>query len=402
MLNEPMLNLGDGGAIDTNAMVQQAMVLRQSDPNILPQPYASPADFAAQYPTPLNSTEIIAMCEEVNALQNIPENPNGSFLLKAETWRELNTLAFTSGSAYVSFADGECPEEYTHDGGNTTITLKNIGAKKTLSVSDLLHSQAVAGMSSGGFGVGINRLVGPAPSTQGIPGGGNVGSFTAQGVANVKEKEMRLAMTLVMNGWDRLLIEGNASGNSLEFDGIENQVTAGNGSLVNSAAPSGTFSAQTYNRFLDSGCAAPTHIFGHPQSVQEMLAGYFTLGFNGSQQVFFNTGERITPGYNYAGFVNTGRGKMTVVSDYNFNVSNLGGTTFLGTLYGLRMVHNGEPLVYRNTQIPLGLTDLVPGCTAISFMVWAKTALIIKHRCAHSRFTAVFSGSLATQCTSIG
>lgn len=402
MLNEPMLNLGDGGAIDTNAMVQQAMVLRQSDPNILPQPYASPADFAAQYPTPLNSTEIIAMCEEVNALQNIPENPNGSFLLKAETWRELNTLAFTSGSAYVSFADGECPEEYTHDGGNTTITLKNIGAKKTLSVSDLLHSQAVAGMSSGGFGVGINRLVGPAPSTQGIPGGGNVGSFTAQGVANVKEKEMRLAMTLVMNGWDRLLIEGNASGNSLEFDGIENQVTAGNGSLVNSAAPSGTFSAQTYNRFLDSGCAAPTHIFGHPQSVQEMLAGYFALGFNGSQQVFFNTGERITPGYNYAGFVNTGRGKMTVVSDYNFNVSNLTGTTFFGTLYGLRMVHNGEPLVYRNTQIPLGLTDLVPGCTAISFMVWAKTALIIKHRCAHSRFAAVFSGSLATQCTSIG
>ena len=403
MLNEPMLNLGDGGGnIDTNAMVQQAMVLRQTDPNILPQPYASPADFAAQYPTPLNSTEIIAMCEEVNALQNIPENPNGPFMLKAETWRELNTLAFTSGSAYVSFADGECPEEYTHNGSNTTITLKNIGAKKSLSVSDILHSQAVAGMSMGGFGVGINRLVGPAPSTQGMPGGGNVGSFVAEGVANVKEKEVRLAMTLVMNGWDRLLIEGSASGNSLEFDGIETQVTAANGSLTNTSAPSGTFSAQTYNRFLDSGCAAPTHIWGHPQATQEMLSGYFSLGFNGSQQVFFNSGERITPGYNYAGFVNTGRGKMTVVSDYNFNVSNLTGTTFFGTLYGLRMVHNGEPLVYRNTQIPLGLTDLVPGCTAISFMVWAKTALIVKHRCAHSLFTAVFSGSLATQCTSIG
>lgn len=404
MLNEPILNLGnDGGAvIDPAAMVQQAMVMRTTDPLVLPQPYASPADFAAQYPTPLNTTEIIAMCEEVNALQNIPENPNGPFMLKAETWRELNSLAFTSGSAYVSFADGECPEEYTHNGANTTITLKNIGAKKSLSVSDLIHSQAVAGMAMGGFGVGINRLVGPAPSTQGIPGGGNVGSFVAEGVANVKEKEMRLAMTLVMNGWDRLLIEGSSSGNSLEFDGVTTQVTAANGSMTNSGTPSGTFSAQTYNRFLDQGCAAPTHIFGHPQAIQEMLAGYFTLGFNGSQQVFFTSGDRITPGINYAGFVNTGRGKMTVVADYNFNVSNLGGSTFFGTLYGLRMVHNGEPLVYRSTQIPLGLTDLIPGCTAISFMVWAKTALIVKHRCAHSLFTAVFSGALATQCTSIG
>ena len=36
-------------------------VFRATDPVILPQPYASPADFAAQYPTPLDPTEIIAM-----------------------------------------------------------------------------------------------------------------------------------------------------------------------------------------------------------------------------------------------------------------------------------------------------------------------------------------------------
>lgn len=403
MLNEPILNLGDsGGNIDTQAMVQQAMVYRTTDPLILPQPYASPADFAAQYPTPLNTTEIIAMCEEVNALQNIPENPDGPFMLKEETWRELNTLAFTSGSSYISFADGACPEEYTHNGENTTITLKNIGAKKSLSVSDILHSQAVAGMAMGGFGVGINNLVGPAPSSQGIPGGGQVGSFTQESVANVKEKEVRLSSTLVMNGWDRLLITGNAGSNSLEFSGIETLLAVGGGVFENSSSPSGTFSAQTYNRFLDSGCAAPTHIFGHPQAIQEMLSGYFALGFNGSQQVFFTSGDRIVPGINYAGFVNTGRGKMTVVSDYNFTRTNINGTTFSSYLFGLRMTHNGVPLVYRRTQIPLGLTDLVPGCTAISFIVWAKTALVIKHKCAHSRFSAIFTGQISTQCTSIG
>lgn len=402
MINEPMLNLGDGGDINTQQMIQQALIMRATDPIISPQPYASPGDFAAQYPTPLNTQEIIAMCEEVNLLRNVPENPDGPFMLKAETWRELNELAFTSGSSYISFADGECPEEFRHDGDNTTVTLKNIGAKKSLSVSDILHSQAVAGMSQGMFGVGINTLVGAAPSSQGMPGGLDVGSFTREGVANVKEKEVRLASTLVMNGWDRLMVNGNSSGNSLEFDGIETQVTAGNGSYVNSSSPSGTFSAQTYNRFLDAGCAAPTHILGHPQAINEMMSGYFTLGFNGSQQVFFTSGDRITPGINYAGFVNTSRGKMTVISDWNFDRDNSGGGSFLATLYGLRMTHNGVPLVYRRTQIPLGLTDLVPGCTAISFIVWAKTALIVKHKCAHSRFSALFTGTITSQCTSIG
>jgi hypothetical protein len=133
-----------------------------------------------------------------------------------------------------------------------------------------------------------------------------------------------------------------------------------------------------------------------------MLSGYFTLGFNGSQQVFFTSGDRITPGINYAGFVNTSRGKMTVVSDWNFDRDNSGGGAFQSALFGLRAVHNGTPLVYRRTQIPLGLTDLVPGCTAISFIVWAKTALVIKHRCAHSRFSALFTGTITSQCTQIG
>ena len=79
----------------------------------------------------------------------------------------MTSLEFTSGSAYVAFADGECPEEYTHDGANQTITLKNLGAKKTLSVSDIQHSMAVAGAGWHG----INTLVAPAPSSEGLPGG---------------------------------------------------------------------------------------------------------------------------------------------------------------------------------------------------------------------------------------
>lgn len=383
--------------LDMRSQNNEAFVSRATDPLILPQPYASPADFASQYPTPLDVTEIIAMCEEITAWQAIPEQTTG---LQQYTWRELNSLAFTSGSTYIAFADGACPEEYTHDGPNTTVTLKNIGAKKSLSLSDIMHSAAVA---AAGWN-GINRLVGGIPSSEGMPGGSNAATFAVESVANVKEKEVRLAMTLTLNGWDRLLVLGNATARPLEFDGVENLVTYANGSYTNctGTSASGTFSAQTYDRFLSASCAKPTTIFGHPQAIQEMLSGYFQLGFAGSQIVNFADGNRITPGFNFAGFVNTGVGRLAVVADNNFTRLDAGGGNFLGTLFGLRMTHDGEPLVYKLTQIPLALKDLVPGCTAVSFEVWTKTALIIKHRCAHSRYCAIFTGSIVTTCTTIG
>jgi hypothetical protein len=393
-----VLDMGTGQQMDPSFVTQAAIITRTADPLILPQPYASPADFAAQYPQPLDPTEFLAMCEEVTVLEAL--GPDERTALKAETWRELNELAFTSGSAYISFADGECPEEYTHDGTNTTITLKNLGAKKSLSESDIMHSAAVASANWHG----INRLIGGIPSSEGIPGGAGVGTFIQEQVADVKEKEIRLASTLVLNGWDRLLVEGDVVTNALEFDGIEFQVTQANGSHVNSATTgaSGTITAINYDRFLAESCAKPTHVFGHPQSIQELLSAYFQLGYQGSQIVNFSTGDRITPGFNFAGFVNTGVGRLAVVSDNNFNRVASGAATFQSALFGLRMTHNGVPLVYKRTQIPFALKDLVPGCTAISFMVWVKTALIVKHRCAHSRYTSLFTGQITTTCPVIG
>lgn len=380
----------------TGEVFQAETVQRTTDPVIAPQPYASPADFAAQYPTPLDPTEFIAMCEEVNLLQTIPEEMTG---LKQHTWREMTSLAFTSGSSYIAFADGECPEEYTHDGSNTTITLKNLGAKKSLSISDIMHSNAVASANWHG----INQLVGGPPSSEGIPGGADLATFQRQNVANVKEKEARTAATLVLNGWDRLLVEGDSSGNSLEFDGIENWQTNQSCSFhTNDNSASGTFSATSFDRWLAESCAKPTHIFGHPQAVQEMMSSYFQLGYQGSQLVNFNDGNRIVPGYNYAGFVNTGVGRLQVVADNNFNRNASGTTTFQTTLYAMRMTHNGENLVYRMTQIPFSMIDLVPGCTAISFQVWVKTALIIKLCCAHGAYTSQFTGRIASTCSVIG
>lgn len=395
--NVPDLMAGER-VLDMGADGQGAFVSRTTDPVILPQPYSSPADFSAQYPTPLDPLEVVAMCEELSLWQALPEETTA---LQQFTWRELNSLAFTSGSAYISFADGECPEEYTHDGSNSTVTLKNIGAKKTLSISDIMHSRAVASANWHG----INTLLGPVPAGEGLPGGSDAGSFNQEFVADVKEKEVRLAMTLVLNGWDRLIALGDTNSNSLEFDGFEQWATNMSCTMhTNSSeySASGSFSGITFDRWLAEGCAKPTTLFGHPQAMQELMSAYFQLGFQGSQVVNFDTGDRIVPGFNFAGFVNTGVGRLAVVADNNFTRTAGGANLFVSHIFAMRMNHNGVPLVYKLTQIPLALKDLVPGCTAISFEVWAKTSLIIKHCCAHGDYTGFFTGRIVTTCPVIG
>jgi hypothetical protein len=338
------------------------------------------------------------MCDEVNLWRSIPEYFTA---LKSYTWRELNELAFTSGSSYISFADGVCPEEFYHDGDNTTIDLKNIGAKKSLTISDILHSVAVAGANWNG----INSLMGPFAGSQDMPGGSSGASSLGSTIANLKEKEMELAAILTLNGWDRLLALGNAGSNALEFSGIETLVTGPNGARANSSSSSGTFSANSYDAYLAEGCAKPQVIFGHSQAIQAMLSSYFQLGFAGSQLVNFPNGNRITPGFNFAGEVNTGVGTLRVVADNRFTKTSSGSPTvpsFQSKLYALRMEQNGLPLVFRQTQIPLAFKDLMPGCTAISFQIWAKTALIIKAMCAQSTYQSLFLASSVTSCPTIG
>jgi hypothetical protein len=384
MAEDVVLDMNPGGG---------AFVQKTTDPLILPQPYTQPTDFAAQYPDPLDTTEILRLCEDISVWNSLPEERTQ---LSTYTWREMTSLAYTSGSAYIAFADGACPEAYDHDGSNSHVHIKNLGVKKTLSVRDIMHSQAVAGM-----GQGINALVGPAASNQGFPGT-NGNTFARESVANVKEKEIRLGATLMMNGWDRLLVLGDTNTNSLEFDGIEQWAT--NQSCTqhtNSNTASGTFSAISFDRFLAEGCAMPTRLYGHPATMQEVMAAYFALGFNGSQVVNVSSGDRITPGYNFSSFVNTGVGRLEVVSDRNFTRTNAG-SVFQADVWALRMVHNGEPLVYKVTQIPLSLTDLAPGCTAVSFEIWCATSFVMKMCCAQSKYTTQLTGRIATTCTTVG
>lgn len=380
-MTEQVLNLG------ADASQDKTFISRASDPVV--SNVGTPIDFAAQYPTALNTEELIAMCEEVSTLRALPSKRTS---LQSETWRELNELAFTSGSSYISFADGACPEEYYHDGDNRTTTTKWLGAKKSLTISDIMHSSAVA---AAGWN-GINQLVGGFANT--LPGESGQGTFMNQMVGDLKAKEMVLASTLVMNGWDKMLISGNKSGNALEFDGLETIITAGNGARVSTADASGTFTVANFDRFLAEGCAMPTDIFGHPQAIQELMTAYFALGGVAVQNIGYGSGNRITPGFNFSSEVNTGVGTLRVHADRNFAKTAAGTNQFSSKLYALRMTHNGAPLVYRLDQIPLSFKDLTPGCTSVSFQISSRTALIVKALCAQASYLSLFGGRIVSSC----
>lgn len=379
---ELVLDVANGGAF----------VSKATDP-VLPGA-TTPGDFAAQFPNPLDTTELVTMCEELNAWRSIPEEMTG---LKTYTWREMTSLAFSTTGSLIGFADGACPEAYEHDGGNKSVDLKNLGAYKSLTISDIMHS--VASISAG---YGINRMAPGFVAGEGFPGGSNQGAGYLGLIADLKAKEMQLGGTLVLNGWDSMLVNGDDSINALHFDGIETQVTANAGAHANSGADaSGTFSADAFDRFLGEACAKPTHIFGHPQAIQNMLSAYFQLGFQGSHVINTTQQERIIPGFNFAGEVFTGVGRMIVVADANFTRTNIGGGVMSSPLYPLRMTHNGEKLVYKITQIPLAFKDLAPGCTSIAFQIWVKTALCIKALCAQNVYTRRFTANIVSTCTRI-
>ena len=360
---------------------------RASDPNISPA-YSTPADFAAQWATPLDPKEIVAMAEETSLYKYLPALKTN---LKEETWREMNALAFTSGTAYVSFQNGACPEEFYHSGANTTVTLKAQGAKKSLGISDIMHSMGVASLPMGG----INEMTSPVQGFSGLPGVQGLDNGTIQRIQDMKAQEILLAGILVVNGQDRLLVKGNKTTNTLEYDGIETTLHTGSSAHL-PASTTGTFSGINFDRFLTEGTVRPTTIFGHPSALQELQAGYYALGFQASQQVVFTDGNRVVPGYNFASSVNTSVGTLSLVADLNFTRTDTSNGTFKSTLYALRMSHNGLPLVYRRVQIPLSYKDMSPGCSSIAFSIWEVSALVIKHQAAHSVFPALFTGRIVT------
>lgn len=389
-MSDNVNDLGGGGTFNSG---EAPIVTRQSDPIISPV-YSTPGDFAAQWATPLNPLEIIALAEEATMYKTLPALRT---TLKEETWREMNLLAFTSGSAYVSFQDGTCPEEFYHTGNNTTVTLKAQGAKKSLGISDIMHSMGVAALPMGG----INEMAKPVAAFEGMPGFQGMDSSTIGRITDMKAQEIALASILVINGQDKLLIQGNSNSNSLEYDGIERFLRTGT-ACHQPASSTGTFTAIGFDRFLSEHPVRPTVLMGHPSALQELQAGYFQLGFQASQQITFNDGNRVVPGYNFASTVNTVVGSVSLVGDLNFTRTNTGNSTFQATIYALRQSLNGVPLVYRRVQIPLSFKDLNPGCTAISFMIWEKSALIVKHLCAHSIFPAVFTGRIVSTIGLVG
>lgn len=401
-LKGAIARLGASGLVDEATvaeMMEKAGLVEktQTDPVVLLQPYTQPADFTAQYPQPLDPTEILTECEEISVYRALPEVVTP---FNADQWREMTDVDFATATGLTNdgfFSKGGCPDRITASGENKTITRMYIGASQTLSYEDIQHSAAVAAIR----GLGIQQLM---THTVGGPDVIDV-------VRDAKAKEIRKQEIIVLNNWDLALVKGDSSVNALAFDGIETQVTSANGARVNTDN-TGTFDIEEFDNFLVAGCARPTHLFGHPKALEAIKKGYLALGAVGGspvQQVVLTRGADggVVPGMTLADEVHTSIGRLILVPDFRFTTTQVGDHIFNSNVYALRMRHNGEPLVYKSTQTPLVFKDLSPGCTAISFIVYAVTALVIKHMCAQAVWTSNFPGVVGTGCdivagTSIG
>jgi len=394
-----MKGIGTGPDGNRQLIAKGELIEKTVDPVFSHTQPLQPPTMNMQYPQPLDPLEIMELCEEISAVRNIPVERTE---LHTELWMEITNLYMDAGQ-YMFFADGECPEEFTETGTYHTTYLKNYGVKKSLTLSDIKHTAAIAGRG------GVAALLGSFPTGEGEPGGYNAATFARETIADIKEKEIRKGMSLTLNGLDWTLIRGAVATDPLEFNGIEALVTAAAGAHTNTSCPTGTFSADDFDRFISEGCAKPTHVWGHPLALQMVAQQYFQLGWQGSQLIGHTPGlggaERLTPGYGFSSAINTQIGRLPLIGDANFTRTALAGSCgglFRSSIYPLRMIHNGEPLIYRPTQFPLSYQDLTPGCTAVSFQIWGKEALTIKAICAQHMYTAQFNGNITTTCTRIG
>ena len=377
---------GDGAQIRT-AIGKAFLAVRDTDPNIWPTPAPVEADWATEFGTPIDTTELIVLCEEVGLYNALPEHTAG---LLIDAWKELTASDFASGCNSIAFPKGACPEDQTHSTTNNHIDKKHIGVKKTLAEADIRHTAA-----SIAAGWGINMLVGGF-NDQGLPGELDTATMLRGAVASAREKEMRLGMINVLNGWDDLLVNGDVVGNPLEFDGITNLITAANGARACPSFMTGTFSASHFDQFIAAGCAHPQAILGHPAALQALCLGYMANGYNFVQ---YADAANVVPGIHFANQIMTGIGPVALIGDTRFPRIDLGGGNFRAILYPVRLTHNGEELIYKATQIPLAAKDLTPGCTAVAFEIWAVTALVVKAMCAQALCEATFSGIVDDGCT---
>lgn len=380
---------GDGAALQ-EAINLSFMEMRASDP-IFPNGVGTPGDFLTEFPVPVDTTELITLCDETSLYRALPEVTNDS---NVETWRELTELDFLSGCSDIAFPKGECPEDFQHSTGRVEgVPLKHIGALKNLTESDIIASRA-----SIQAGYGVNNLLGAFGPEGLTPGEGSVISLMNSRITDLKTKEMTLMGALILNGWDQLLVDGSAQINPDEFDGLTTLITAANGARCNDSITSGSFDVDTFNAFLMAGCAHPQAIIGNPIALAAISLAYFGMGL---QSIFFDRNQNVVPGLHFAGEIMTVLGPITLIADRRFPVTDNGDGTINSTVYPVRLRHNGAPLIYKRTQIPLSYRDLAPGCTAIRFEEFAVTALIVKGLCAQSCYNADFAGLVDDTCSYI-
>lgn len=286
----------------------------------------------------------------------------------------LTEIAFGGEATDPFFAEGLCPPsiEYTK--------VQDSKVKKHYGVEGGLTNAAIAAMA---------------------------GMCNAQGIDNqiMSEEERQLTVLEIAfrNAEDWAIINGNSTTNPLAFDGLAQEVTAANGSLVLNLAGADLSKADIDNIIAIQMLRGirPTAIVSNPMMINHILELYYTGNV---------TVDRQNNPYSFVQIPSVA-GMIDLVGDVHVGVAYVGapGETvndYTSTVYILTEEHNGVALLYMDYLIPEsilpnGVFSNGTRCTSTTYGIYAVGTLVSRANVAQAKITNAGFSSLGSQNTVI-
>ena len=271
-------------------------------------------------------------------------------LARAATYGVLSAAAFSSGTD-GSFACGGDPPDISLTRAVEAVTKKCYGAQSGIADVNIIASR-----------------MGIAPH-----------SLDGEGYRDDAELLLNMLYVRTRQAIDWAIIRGSVAANANNFNGLENRVTALNGSEV--LAVNGVYTKSALDELIIQMMmkgVTPQAICCNPIVLSSLTQAYTSGATN--VDINMNMGDgAATLGYWVKDIV-TPAGVLPIITDRRFTVAGTA-PTFTTDIYVLTREHMGEQILKLQWQVlptALDLARLIGYYTSQIFAVWSNVALIEK------------------------
>lgn len=188
---------------------------------------------------------------------------------------------------------------------------------------------------------------------------------------DVESELTDVAMREVIQDEETLIVSGDATGNPLQFDGLEKQIVAV-ANVVDDAANALGFRTALLNEAVAKVqtlyAVRPTAIY-----VSYLMKKAINESLSGDVRVNLNSGNEVATGVEI-GFFQSAVGKLPIIASYAVPTS--GTTTIVGDIYVVTEKAQGGDVLYMEDLYGMGKSMLDRTGAAIKFMVTECTVMV--------------------------